>query len=185
MHEEALATMEATSSRDGVVERAELFFREAITPIEKIHNTALQASAHLNRVHKKLERRTVDLAASARSLKKSIVRRKTIEAALKESGGHTKKLLEESDRLQKNLRHLTHQLLMVQEDKRKKISKELQDEIAQTLLGISVRLLTLKKEAAVNAEDFKQHIASTQRLVDHSVRSINRFAHEFGKKHEA
>jgi hypothetical protein len=36
-------------------------------------------------------------------------------------------------------------------------------------------LLTLKKEAALNTEGFKEDIASTQRLVDQSVESIKQF----------
>jgi signal transduction histidine kinase len=79
------------------------------------------------------------------------------------------------------LRNLTHQILAVQEDKRKKISRDLQDEIAQTLLGINVRLLTLKNEAEVNTELFKKDLADTQRLVDRSVETIKRFAREIGK----
>jgi len=82
------------------------------------------------------------------------------------------------------LQHLTHQILSAQEDKRKEISRNLQDEIAQTLLGINVRLLTLKTEAAVNAKGLQKEIASTQRLADMSVKSIDRFAREFGKHHE-
>jgi len=69
------------------------------------------------------------------------------------------------------------------EDKRKRISRDLHDEIAQTLLGINVRLLTLKKEAAFNARGLKKEIVSTQRLVDKSVESIKRFAREFGIHH--
>ena len=60
------------------------------------------------------------------------------------------------------------------------MSHELQDEIAQTLLGINVRLLTLKKEAAENAQSFKKEIASTQRLVDKAGARIKRFAREIG-----
>ena len=138
----------------------------------------------MSQLNKTLGRRTVDLAASNRSLKQGIVRRKTVEQALKKSGEHYKKLLKESRRLQKHLRHLTHQILSAQEDKRKKISHDLQDEIAQTLLGINVRLLTLKKEATVNTEGLKKEIASTQRLVDKSVKTIKRFAREFGNHHE-
>jgi signal transduction histidine kinase len=185
IHEGALATLEASSSSDGIIERAEFFFKEAVTPIEKIHRAALEGSARLSQLNKALGRRAVDLAASNRSLKQSIVRRKNVEEALRKSGGHSRKLLDESRRLQKHLQQLTHQILTAQEDKRKKISRDLQDEIAQTLLGINVRLLTLKKEAALNAEGFKKDIASTQRLVDKSVKSIKRFAHEFGKYHEA
>ena len=134
IHEGALATLEASSSRDGIIKRAEIFFAEAVTPIEKTHQAALKANAHLHQVNKTLDRRTMDLAASNRSLKQGIVRRKTAEEALKKSGEHSKKLLEESQRLQKHLQHLTHRILAAQEDKRKKISRGLQDEIAQTLL---------------------------------------------------
>jgi signal transduction histidine kinase len=184
IHEGALATLEASSSRDGIIERAESFFTEAITPIEKTHHAALKTNVRLSRLSKTLDRRTVDLAASNRSLQQGIVRRKTVEEALKKSEEHSKKLLEESRRLQKHLQRLTHQILSAQEDKRKKISHDLQDEIAQTLLGINVRLLTLKKDAAANTEDFKKEIASTQRLVDKSVRSIKQFAREFGVSYE-
>ena len=185
IHGEALAILEASSSRDGIIERAEIFFAEAITPIEKTHRAALKANVRLSQLKKRLGRRTMDLAASNRSLKQGIAQRKTVEEALKKTGAHSKKLLKESLALQHHLQHLTHQILSAQEDKRKEISRELQDEIAQTLLGINVRLLTLKKEAAVNAKGLQKEIASTQRLVDMSVKSIQRFAREFGKHHEA
>ena len=184
IHERALASLEASSNRDGIIERAEVFFTEAITPIEKTHHAALKTNVRLSRLSKTLDRRTVDLAASNRSLQRGIVRRKTVEEALKKSQEHSKRLLEESRRLQKHLQRLTHQILSAQEDKRKKISHDLQDEIAQTLLGINVRLVTLKKDAAANTEGFKKEIASTQRLVDKSVRSIKQFAREFGVSYE-
>jgi signal transduction histidine kinase len=184
IHEGALATLEASSSRDGIIERAEIFFTEAITPIEKTHQAALKANVRLSQLNETLGRGTVDLAVSNRSLKQEIARRKTVEKTLKKSGEHSKELLEESRRLQKHLQHLTHRILAAQEDKRRKISRDLQDEIAQTLLGINVRLLTLKKEAAVNTEGLKKEIASTQRVVDMSVKSIKRFARDFGVSHE-
>lgn len=185
IHEATLATLEASSSRDGIIKRAEIFFTEAVSPIEKTHHAAVKASAHLSQVNRALDRRMVDLAASNRSLKQSIVRRKTAEEALRKRGGRSKELLEESRRLQKHLQHLAHQILAAQENKRRQISHELQDEIAQTLLGINVRMVTLKREAAAGTERFKKDIASTQRLVDKSVKAIKRFAREFGKHYEA
>jgi signal transduction histidine kinase len=180
IHEGALAALEASSSKDGVIERAEIFFGEVITPIEETHRAALKANARLSRLRQTLGRRTVNLAASNRSLKQGIVRRKSVERSLKKSAEHSQKLLKESRRLQKHLQRLTHQLLSAQEDKRKQISRDLHDEIAQTLLGINVRLLTLKKEAALDAGGLKKEIVSTQRLVDKSVKNIKRFASEFG-----
>jgi signal transduction histidine kinase len=183
IHETALADMEAASSKDGIIKRAELFFAEAITPIEKTHRAEIKANAQLNQLHTTLGRRTVELEDSHRSLKRGIVQRKSVEQALKKSGGHYARLLKESRLLQKRLQHLTHRLLLAQEDKRTKIGRELHDEIAQTLLGINVRLLTLKQQAAVNTKSFKKEIASTQQLVGKSAKTIGRFAREFGKQH--
>ena len=177
-HEGTLATLEAFGGRDGVLRQAEIFFTEAITPIEHLHGAVLKTHVRLHQLNKTLSRRTMDLAAANRSLKDGIARRKAAERALREGDERTRELLKESRRLQKHLRCLAHQVLLAQEAKRKKISHKLQDEIAQTLLGINVRLLTLKQEAAVKANGFKKDIASVQRLVEQSARSINRFAHE-------
>jgi signal transduction histidine kinase len=180
IHERALVTLEAASSKDGIQKRAEIFFTEAIIPIIETHRAARQGKIQLNRLNEKLGRRTVELAATNRLLQRGIVRRKSVEAALKISGEHYTKLLKDSLQLQEGLRQLTHQVLAAQEDERKKNSRELQDEIAQTLLGINVRLLTLKQEARTNTKGLKNEIASTQRLVLKSAKSVRRVAREFG-----
>ena len=185
IHQGALADLEASSSRDGVIERAEVFFAEAITPIEETHRAAGKAKVRLSRLSRKLGCRTADLAAANRSLKQGITRRKSVEVALKKSGEHYKTLLKKSLALQKHLQHLARRILSAQENKRKKISHDLQDEIAQTLLGINVRLLTVKKVSGHNAKSLQQEIASTQRLVDMSVKTIERFAREYAHCHEA
>jgi signal transduction histidine kinase len=185
IHEGALAALEASSSRDGLIERAELFFKEAITPIEQVHRAALKTNVRLSQLNKALSQRTTDLAMSNRCLKQGAARRKTVEQALKKSRGNFQNLLKESRRLQEHLRHLAHQVLAAQENNRRKISHDLQDEIAQTLLGINVRLLTVKKAAGLNDQALQKEIASTQRLVDKSVTDIKQFARDFGKRHEA
>ena len=185
IHEGALADLEVSSSRDGLIKRAEIFFAEAIMPIEKTHRAALKANVRLSRLSRKLGCRTADLAAANRSLKQGIIRRKSVEVALKKSGEHYKTLLKKSLALQKHLQHLTRRILSAQEEKRRRISHDLQDEIAQTLLGINVRLLTVKKVSGQNAKSLQQEIASTQRLVDMSVKTIERFAHEYAHCQEA
>ena len=82
IHEEALARLEASSSRDGFISRAEIFFAEVVTPIEKTHRSALTANTQLIRANATLERRTADLAVSNRSLKQSIARRERVEESL-------------------------------------------------------------------------------------------------------
>ena len=116
----------------------------------------------LNRLMATLGRRTEELADSNRQLERGIIRRKIVEEALKKSGAHYTKLLKDSLHLQEGLRQLTHQVLAAQENERKKISLELQDEIAQTLLGINVRLLSLKQESQVNTKGLKNPKSSAR-----------------------
>jgi signal transduction histidine kinase len=180
IHERAVTTLELSLSRNGFLRRAEIFFAEALTPIVETHRAARQSKIQLNRLNDTLGRRTVELAATNRLLQRGIVRRKSVEAALKISGEHYARLLKNSLQLQESLRQLTHPVLAAQEAERKKISRELQDEIAQTLLGINVRLLTLKQEARSNTKGLKNEIASTQRLVVKSAKSVRRAARQFG-----
>jgi two-component system sensor histidine kinase DegS len=180
IHERALTTLELSRSKNGLIKRAEVFFTESLTPIVETHRAARQSKSDLHRLNGKLDRRTVELASTNRQLQRGIVRRKRVEAALKKSGVHYTRLLKDSLQLQEGLRLLTHQVLAAQEDERQKISRELQDEIAQTLLGINVRLLSLKQEALSNTKSLKNEIASTQRLVVNSARSVRRVAREFG-----
>src|SRR6185369_15609088 len=81
IHERALVRLEAASSKDGILKKANLFFMETLAPIEEKHRSALKARARLDRLSKTLGRRTVDLAASNRSLKQGTAQRKAVEVA--------------------------------------------------------------------------------------------------------
>ena len=124
------------------------------------------------------QRRLEVLAASNQKLKREIVRRQASEEALKKSEQHQSQMLEQSRHMQERLRHLSRQILLAQEEERKKISRELHDVIAQTLMGINVQLTRLKKEAAVNTKGLKKNISRTQRLVEKSVDVVHQFARE-------
>ena len=86
--------------------------------------------------------------------------------------------LTQARRRQEQLRHLSHQLLAAQEEERKKISRELHDEIAQSLAGINLRLAALKQAAATNTGDLAKQITRLQRQVAESVDTVHRFARE-------
>ncbi|HEY3863190.1 MAG TPA: histidine kinase [Verrucomicrobiae bacterium] len=143
---------------------------------------ARASKTNLRRLSETLNRRTLELAAAKVQLQWRITRRKSAEAALRESGARYAKLLKASVRLQESLRRSAHQLLAAQENERATISRELHDDVAQTLLGINVRLLSLKQEAGSNPKDFPDKIASTQRLVASSARLMRLAARQFRVK---
>jgi signal transduction histidine kinase len=110
---------------------------------------------------------------------------KSKQAIWAKNGTFHDKSVEESLELQKCMRQLTHRLLAAQENERAKLSHELQDEIAQMLLGINVRLVTLKQENRSNASGLKKEIASAQCLIAKSARAVRQLAHKLDVHKEA
>ena len=183
IHGQALAALKLSKSKKGLLKRAEMFFIQVISPIAESHRTA-QNKNELDRLKETLSRRTTELAIGKRRLQRDGVRHKIIEDVIETKEMYHCKCLEESLELQKCLRQLTHQVLAAQEDERKKISCELQDEIAQMLLGINVRLLSLKQENRSNISGLKNEIASAQRLVAKSVKFVRKFARKLDSPNE-
>ena len=132
----------------------------------------------LNRLNKALQRRTAKLAATERRLRQDIVRRRRSATALKSKEPQRAKMLKESLQLQAGLRRLARRVLAVQEEERTTLSRGLQDEVVQTLVGIHVRLLLLKKEAWSSTKDLQHEITGTQHLVSKSARLIGRVANK-------
>ena len=178
IHDQAMSLLKSSETSTGAQPRAESFFTEVNGAIEKTHRAARQNKASLSRLEESLDQRTQELAASHRQVQRGVVRRKSMEAAAVKSGTDHSKNLEESLELQTRLRQLTHRVMAAQEDERTKISHELQDEIAQTLLGINVRLLSLKQKSRTNTQGFRDEITRTQQLVLASAKFVRRFARE-------
>jgi len=188
LHEQALTALILPDcspvTRNEMSLRAEVFFTEALVPIEKTHRPALEAGAGLQQLQERLGQRTLDLADSNRDLQQGITERRIAEAALENSEHISSQLLQESRLLEQQLKDMTRQIMAADEVERKKMSLQLHDDIGQTLLGIHMRLLTLKKEVAARHVGLSQEIATTQCLVEAAVKNINQFAHEFGIPHE-
>lgn len=176
IHWHALNTLVPSTSLAALIARAEAFFSIVHAPTEETHGVARWTTAQVSWLKKTLGRRTQELADTNQQLRRGVIRRKVLEHARVESDTHYQKCLAESLQLQNLLRQLTHRVLAAQEDERLKISHELQDEIVQTLVGIQVRLLTLKHEARGNAKHLKNQIAKAQQMVVNSAKSVRQFA---------
>ena len=68
-----------------------------------------------------------------------------------------------------------------QERDRREISLRLHDKIAQTLLGVQVRILLLQKEARGQTVKIEKEIAETQQWIARSLRPLRRTIRARGK----
>ena len=120
----------------GVLEVAETFFMETLSPFEATHRG-------FRGVNKALQRRNAQLAA-----------------------------------LTSDLRNLSSQLLHVQEEERKHISRELHDEVGQALTVLNTNLGMLQRNGTVDRALLKKKIATTQMLLAQTMETVHRFARE-------
>lgn len=182
IHEEALLhhvpLPDRPAIRKRIAGRSRRFFAAAVTAMEKTHRSAAESNALLIRLNKALSLRTQDLAASNEQLKQEVTRRKAAEETLRHSERHAITLLAQSRCLQEQLKYLSHRVILVQEEERKRISRELHDVVAQMLSGINVRLTALKMEAVASTKGLGRKISRTQKLVEKSVDIVHRFARE-------
>jgi signal transduction histidine kinase len=169
-----------------IIERTDASRLNCVVNIRPLKNQHGDITGAINCFYDITERKQVEeaqrrlevMTASNRKLEAEIIRRQSVEAALKQSEQEQTRLLEQSRSMQEELRHLSRQVLQAQEDERKRVSRELHDVIAQTLTGINVRLATLKKGAGLGAKNFDREIELTQKLVENSVNIVHQFARE-------
>lgn len=150
-----------------------LMIRQVKT-LSRPRHEAVWAVEARSAAHLKLSR--AQLAEANKRLRFETHLRRAVETKLARQEQDLKASLAQSLDMQAHLRQLSRELLCAQEDERKAISRELHDDIAQTLMGINVHLAKLKMEAAVNSKGLTKKIASTQRIVKKSVEIVHRFA---------
>jgi len=184
IHQRALTALEPSTRKQRINGRAENFFTKACTRVMEAHHGEPANKITLNRLKDMTNRRAAELETTNRELERGIVQRKVKAKAVQKSGDLQSKCLGVALRLQKHLQRDSHRALAAQEEERKQISHELRDEIAQTLLGINVRLISLRQKARSKFKGLKNDIASTQRLVVRSAKSVRRFARKLENRQE-
>ncbi len=182
IHEQAVVSLSAdfdfSSLRNQALRLAGGFFTRALVPLELAQSAAREANRTLILRNQVLRRHAKALALGNRRLEREVVRRKAAVILVHEAKNRYRVLFHESQVMQKKLRNLTRQIISAQEEERREISRELHDDVVQTLVGINVELSALGKGASVGLGALKTKIARTQRLVTNSVNAVHRFARE-------
>jgi len=118
-----------------------ILFTQALIPLEAAHRATREANRELQRRNQTLRRAHRGLVpGQPPAATRNRARRQAGQAALKKGREQYRTLFLESQVMQKKLHQLTRQIISAQEEERKRISRELHDEVVQTLVGINVEL---------------------------------------------
>jgi signal transduction histidine kinase len=82
----------------------------------------------------------------------------------------------ETERAEREMRRLSHELVRAQEDERRNLSRELHDEIGQTLTALGVELANLERLRASGEGQFEEHLQDAKQLAAQTLRSVRDIA---------
>jgi signal transduction histidine kinase len=157
-----LAESKTSTERDRAWRLGAAFFAESLWPFEMMQRGFCEANRMLRDLNDVLAGRARQLAVANQDLSREIAERRRVEAAL-----HTS---------EENLRQLSNQILFAQEEERKRISRELHDEVGQSLTGISLTLMMLRRNASNRATAAR--IADVQAQLQQTMETIHNFTRE-------
>ncbi|MFT3868500.1 MAG: PAS domain S-box protein [Nibricoccus sp.] len=109
---------------------------------------------------------------------RDITERKRAEEAMHQSEEHYRELFHQAYQMQENLRRLSDRVLRVQEQERARISRDLHDEVGQTLTAINVNLAVLGKAVASGPKEVVQRLADARALLEQTMETVHNFSRE-------
>jgi len=167
VHQDALTKLlrsPVVAKQNGhLLQAAESFLLQSLSPFEATHRGFRETNV-------KLQQRNRELEAE-------INQRKRVEDALRQSENHYCQLFNEAQAMQEHLRDLSNEILRTQEDERKRISRELHDEVGQSLTAINVTLSAMRNNGTGNIAS-GQKLAETQVLLQETMETVHRFARD-------
>lgn len=182
VHEDVLRDLlrQPAAAREGLetARNAGAFLTESLSHFEITHRGFREANRTLRRLNEVLEERNSELAGANDRLKTEIAQRKHVEKELRQSKDHYRTLFKRARQMEANLRYLSSHILKAQEEERKRISRELHDEVGQALTAVNVTLAMLRKAAADAPEELRARIGDAQKLLEQTMETVHSFSRE-------
>jgi signal transduction histidine kinase len=103
------------------------------------------------------------------------IQKKKIDQELQEYRNHLEILV---DTRTDELRQLSHKIQKIREDEKSRISREVHDELGQSLTALKMDLFQLEKRLPEESQDCRKRTQSMMDLVDTTIKSVQRIAME-------
>jgi signal transduction histidine kinase len=109
---------------------------------------------------------------------RDITMRKNFEDQLRESQEHYLRLFREAQTAHQNMQKLSRLVLRAQEKERKRISRELHDEVGQALTAVSLTLKGVNRNGAGGLAASQHRLDEAQILLQTTMNTVHNFARE-------
>jgi PAS domain S-box-containing protein len=109
---------------------------------------------------------------------RDVTARKRIEDALRNSKEHYLALFREAQKARDSLQKLSSLVLHAQEKERKRISRELHDDVGQILTAISMGLRGIGRHGSGDAHVDQKQLGEVERLLNGAIETVHDFARE-------
>lgn len=184
IHEEALALVTRADSwlAGDAVRRAQEFFIAVLKPMATSAVQPPAQTASATQITNRLKVSNADLQASERKARKHTRLRRSSEEVLRQKRVRLVQALKESHALEGDLRRLARRTLAALERERAEFSQLLQDEVAQSLIGIRLRLARIEEKRTSEAEKLLGDITDAGGLVEASSQKMRDAIHRLGGK---
>ncbi len=180
IHDQAFAALRilpgATPGEDGRDARADAFFSLVLVPIEAARPAAAAARQRSRSLSASIVRSSAALTKARQRATQAVGERRARERDLTACQAEHSALRTRAERMADQLRQLARKLLISQEEERNRISRDLHDELGQTLTSVNIALASLKSSAAADAKELRHDIAETQHLIRDTMSRMHRFA---------
>ena len=170
----ACVALFAAPSRDGLIGRSvfDLIGRESREPLQRAIAVALAEGQVTSLVHERIERldgevREVEIALAPLPDHDNT----TLQMVISDVTSLRREALE-AQQARRDLRGLSERLVEAREDERRRIARELHDELGQRLTALKLELASLKRGARASAA----RIAAMQAMLDDTVASVRRIS---------
>jgi signal transduction histidine kinase len=172
---EVLLFSGASEAEQARITAARNFFHEALAAFADSHGELTEHNRELLELNETLAACNQQLAASNNHLRIELEQLTQSAAASRSNEKHYRWLFEEAQKREDNLRNLSRQLLRLQEEQRKAISRELHDEVGQALTAISLQIDAFRK---ADHADSEWQFQETKKLLQESMERVHRFCRE-------
>jgi signal transduction histidine kinase len=103
------------------------------------------------------------------------IQKKKIDRELQEYRNHLENLV---DIRTSELRQLSHQIQKIREEEKSRMSREVHDELGQSLTALKMDLFQLEKQFPEDSQDWRKRTQSMMNMVDNTIKSVQRIAME-------